>query len=260
MQLSVKLLGKGISAVIYREMRLFFGNSMTVILSLASPVIYMALFSASLNGLMPTLDYRGVVVAYIRFALPGILVMSTLSNTLMTSQSIFNEHLSNMLLDILSTPVQHRAYMTGKILAGAGLAFAQSVLVFGSGALIFRLPLTLTQFLATCLLAVPVCLTMSGLYMTVLGLIKNFRAFILTTNILTNVIMFGSSIFYPTTSIPPALRFVASLNPATYAVDAVRDYLLLGKVSPLPTGITCGLAALLTLTAIAVFRRRFAEI
>lgn len=259
METSVRLAGKGIAAIVYREMRLFFGNSMTVILSVASPAIYMVLFSTSLNGLMPTMTYAGVSVPYIRFALPGLLIMSALSNVLMTSQSIFNEHLSNMLLDILSTPVQHSAYMIGKILAGASLAFIQSILVFASGVLIFRVPVGLTRFLGVCVLTIPICLALSGLYMTVLGLVKNIRAFILTTNILTNVIMFGSSIFYPTASIPSALRPIALINPATYCVDVIRDFLL-GRVKPQSVAIVCVLAVLLTAAALVVFRRRFAEV
>jgi ABC-2 type transport system permease protein len=241
-------------------MRLFFGNSMTVILSLASPIIYMILFSTSLNGLMPTIQYGGLSVTYIEFALPGLLVMSTLSNALMTSQSIFNEHLSNMLLDILSTPVQHRAYMIGKIVAGAGLAYAQSILIFLSGVCVFRIQIDPATFLGVCLIAVPICLTMSGLYMTVLGLVRNFRAFILTTNILTNVIMFGSSIFYPSSSIPSSLRFIAYANPATYAVNSVRDLILLKQVTTASMGTISALSVLLTLTAVGVFQKRFAEI
>jgi ABC-2 type transport system permease protein len=233
---------------------------MTIILSLTIPVMYMTLFATSFNELVPMVPYDGVAVPFIAFFLPGLLVMTTLSNTLMTSQSVFNEHLSNLLLDILSTPIQHRAYMTGKIIAGAGLAFIQSTLIFLSGLLIFRIPFDLRMVLIVCLITVPICLAMSGLYMTVLGLVKSIRAFVLTTNLLSSVLMFASSIFYPTASIPPGLRFIAHVNPATYAVDSLRAFILFRKIEPTSLGIIGTMSVFLTLTAVWVFRKRFAEI
>ncbi|MGB4039585.1 MAG: hypothetical protein WBK90_05675, partial [Bacillota bacterium] len=61
---------KGVGAVIYREMRLFFGNKATIVLSVMTPLIYMLLFSTSLSKMMPMVNYNGVSVSYIEFVLP----------------------------------------------------------------------------------------------------------------------------------------------------------------------------------------------
>ena len=250
----------GIGAIIYREMRLFFGDMGTVILSLISPLIYMFFFSASLGQMMPLLSYNGVQATYIEFVLPGILVMTSLNSALMTSQSVFNEKLSNMLLEILSTPVQHKAYMIGKITASTVLGVFQSILMFACGILVFGVPISLYTFLGILLIDIVVCLTMSGFYMTVMGLVNDFRTFILTCNILSSVIMFGSPIFYPVEQIPAGLQVIAKANPVTYCCDAVRSFFLLGKVPSEIMLLTCCLAVVFTGTAVMVFAKRFREV
>jgi ABC-2 type transport system permease protein len=251
---------KGVGAVIYREMRLFFGNKATIVLSVMTPLIYMLLFSTSLSKMMPMVNYNGVSVSYIEFVLPGHLVMSVLSTALMTSQSVFNEKISNMLLEILSTPVQHKAYMIGKMFASTSLALIQSMLIFLCGILVFRVPLSFVRFLGVLALNTLVCVIISGFYMTVMGLIKQFRTFIMTANILTNVIMFASSIFYPAEQIAPGLRLFAKISPVTYCSDAIRSFFLLGNVPRLLMLLIIGLAVCFTVTSVTVFRKRFAEV
>lgn len=46
-------------------------------------------------------------------------------------------------------------------------------------------------------------------------------------------LFFASNALYPIEMMPPALQFIAILNPLTYAVDAVRGLMIRGIVSNL---------------------------
>lgn len=73
---------------------------------------------------------------------------------------------------------------------------------------------------------------------------------------LSNVILFLSPIFYPTSAVPESLRWLVSFNPVAWAVDALRALLLHGDIPSGAIWLThLGISALLMVAAFAVFRK-----
>jgi len=78
--------------------------------------------------------------------------------------------------------------------------------------------------------------------------------------VLTMPIFFASNAIYPVELMPPWLRAVASFNPLTYEVDALRALMLAGDVIgfglPLDAAVLLGASAMLVAVAAPLYRRR----
>ena len=90
-------------------------------------------------------------------------------------------------------------------------------------------------------------------------IVKTRERFMGIGQVLTMPIFFASNAIYPVELMPPWLRAVASFNPLTYEVDALRALMLAGDVIgfglPLDAAVLLGASAMLVAVAAPLYRR-----
>lgn len=198
------------------------------------------------------------------FLLTGVFLMHVVyQSSIAVSTGFLDETWSRTLLNTLVTPIKDWEYFAAlatfslvKLAIGTGVVALASWVGYGFS--VSNIGFSLVPIYA---LVVLVGWTVS---LVVIGLILRFGkgAEILTWGIMFIVIAL-SGIFYPTSALPPWLRPISNMIPATHAFDAAREVVAGG---PMPWGqvgyaaigtLVCGgLAVWYATRMLTTFRRR----
>lgn len=187
---------------------------------------------------------------YLQFLVPGIIVQTLLFSGIFWGIQILFDKRFGFLKEMLVAPVSRLRILLGSALGGATISIIQASLVLIIAlALGFRpydwllLPVALAI-----MLVLSVALTSFGAGMA--SMVEDFQGFQSINNFLIFPLFFLSSALYPLTNAPDILRILGSLNPLSYAVDALRFTL----IDQTHFGITKDLIVIgLTLTVSVVF-------
>lgn len=244
----------GFWGLIYREVRLYTRSKLNVALSLSTPLAYSLLFSGSLAGTVSHVYFRDELLSYPEFVTPGLVVLTTLLGAMMCSQSVYQERDSGMLLEILSCPLHPNAYIAGKLFGTACISSLQGVLLLVTTTVFFRLDAEPAALLRVAALIPVFSLMFNAVYLCVCGLVRDVQAFVLSVNLITMVLMFTGSVFYPVASVPAWLRWFTMVNPVTLACETCRAaFLGLSLSGNLP--ILIGAMSTATAGAAAILRK-----
>lgn len=193
----------------------------------------------------------------VRFIVPGLMaILLTLLSGLLTSTCIVREREWGSFESLVTSPALPPEILVGKILPYVVIAFADTLLSIGAGALIFgvvpvgsRLLLLLTSFLY--LLA---SLAIGIFFSTVM---RTQRLAILTTTLVTLVPTIQLSGFaFPIRSQPFVLQVISSLIPATHYLIIIRSLYLKGAGLPVLWPRVLALLVF-TVVLVAMAARRF---
>jgi ABC-2 type transport system permease protein/oleandomycin transport system permease protein len=191
-----------------------------------TPIMFVFLFTYVMGGQM-----AGSPDAYLRYALPGIIVQNTLFMTIYTAMAL-NTDLTKGVFDRLrSLPIARSAPLIGRITADLAKHLWAVLLMIALGlALGFRITGGIGGFLAGVLLlmlfaaAVSWCAVLIGM---LAGDAEKVQAFGFT---LIFPITFTSSAFVRVDTMPGWLQAWVDVNPVTHLSDAFRGLLLGGEV------------------------------
>lgn len=218
-----------ISAVIYRELKLYMKSKAFLLSLLIQPMIIVVFFMTSIGNVVGHIDFKGVSVPYPSFAIPGIVIMTIMFTSMMCAQSIFNERFSNMITLILSSPVKGSSYVLGKILGVSLITVLQgfimlliAVLIFGADIPPGAIPLAIGTILIASFMY-------SAIYISLMARIRTITLFSSLVNILSLLWMYSAPIFYPLEAIPKYLTPVTYVNPATYILMIFRSQMFLNE-------------------------------
>jgi ABC-2 type transport system permease protein len=159
---------------------------------------------------------------YLQFLVPGIVTQTILLSAVFWGIIILQDKRFGFLAELLVTPVKRISILLGSALGGATISMLQGILV-----------LIIATFFGfrphDWLLVPPALLVMAfmTLALTCFGagiasMVEDFQGFQGINNFLVMPLFFLSSALYPLTNIPAALKFITTINPVTYMVDALR--------------------------------------
>lgn len=238
----------GLSAFLLREWSIFSRSKLDLGFSLLPPLVLLFFFALNMSGVVGTIDD----VPYVHFIVPGIAVMTLLNSTVNAASRTFNEGFSPMLRELFSYPSQRSAYVNAKLLAATFLAVAQALVFLLGGSLVFNLNLDLWIFVQSVLTLLLVALAIAGLTLCLALLTKEMGTFLVASNVLAQVLIWTSTIFYPLDAMPHALQWIALINPLTYGTELLRGIYGISRGSMMVTnlawayiGIYAGVAGLL---------------
>jgi len=209
-------------AYLYREWMLFARSHLDLGLSLLPPLVTLLFLGVGLAGSIGSIQG----IPYLTFILPGIAVMSLTTSIMNVASRTFNEGYSPMLREVLSLPGRRATYVAAKLLFATLLSSAQGLVFLIVGSLAYGLSLTIANTMLACLALVLVSLTLSGIFISLAVLMKDMAKFIVTSNVLGQVLIWGSTIFAPSENMPTALQVLSYANPLSYGSDLLRHMLL----------------------------------
>ncbi len=222
----------GVAAVFYRDYRQRITNVGFMFWDMFVPIAYLTLFGTGFDRLLPaSLAVEGQALGYAAFLLPGVLAMTAFTVAMNTSWGFFMDKDSGIFYEILTYPITRRQFLIGKICFNVLLSVIGSLLAIGVGVLAMQI--TIRWDLLPLTVAV-IMVTTAGwffLFSTFAVRLRRMDSFNTFTSAAYIMLMFVSTMFYPTAGLPGWFRWTAQLNPMTWQVDLLR-FSLLGTGAP----------------------------
>lgn len=248
--------------ILVREISIFLRAPINVALSIVVPLIYGLIFVTSLSGVTPTIQSDGVEINYLLFALAGVAVFAVLMFANMVGAAVYQERVSGMLREIATCPVTPLNYVMGKLLAGAGVVLAETVVLVAALSLIYSQVPVVTALAGLSAIAVLMlgALCLISLYSFIWNVINNPQTASLLTNLLTTTMIFSSAIFYSPPYMPTVIRIISYANPLTYIVTPLRAIMLDMPVDASSIAVLCGLTAVAVCLYVITVKHRMQNI
>lgn len=209
-------------------------NSAVVFEALLSPFIFLILFTQVFGNLAsgPIQDLFGADANYIIFLTPAIVIVTAMTVAIQSGTGLIEDMESGMFDKILVSPTHRGAIFLGKALADVLRVIIQSAMILVLGYILLWIESggSVGTYIQTGLGGV------LGIFAIVIVYSLWFMAFSIIIALVTQDItsasiwmymvhyplLFASSAFVPISLLPTWMQIVATVNPVTYGVDALR--------------------------------------
>jgi ABC-2 type transport system permease protein len=166
---------------------------------------------------------------YIDFLTPAVIALTVFFGTIQTmGYAIAGERQDGTLVRIMMTPVSRGAIIFGKTLHQLGLQLARAVVLILAAIVLFGITMNGSWLLVALVLTV-FTFGAVGLGMAISAVSEDMISFQAISMLVAFPSMFATGVFYPLSSAPDWMRFIAYLVPLTYANDAMRTIMVKGQ-------------------------------
>ena len=201
-----------------RELIRYFRSRARIAGSLGQPLLFLIALGF---GLGPVFQRAGQG-NYFEFLGPGVVSMGILFTGIFAGIQIIWDRQFGFLKETLVAPVTRFEIMLGKALGGATVAFMQGIIVFILtlllGVKISSLALLPVALLAMFLIAI----FFTALGIAIASLFEDMQGFQLVMNFVVQPTFFLSGALFPLNNVPKFLQVIATIDPLSYGVDAIR--------------------------------------
>jgi ABC-2 type transport system permease protein len=197
-------------------------------------------------------------IPYLQFMTPGVLAQSVMFVAIFYGISVVWERDLGLLNKLLSTPTPRSAIVLGKALSAGVRGIFQAVAVLAL-ALIMRIDLSLSplDLLGEFIIIILFGMCFASLSMCLAPIFRTRERMMGIGQAITMPLFFASNAIYPISMMPGWLKTIATVNPLSYVVDAMRALLVTGDLTHLPLDmfvITLATAVFVALASLS-FRR-----
>lgn len=232
----------GLWALTNRELKKWYQQPFILILGIVQPILWLGLLGKAMNlsNMIPTgipgLNKDAIMLQtfgttdYFSFMAMGMVAFTTVFTTAFTGMSVVWDKRLGFMNKVLSTPVSRSSIILAKVLSASVRAIVQAAIVaaiaFAIGPLV-----TGSNFAWWSILGV-----FAIVFLISVGLSSMFTALTLRANrmempqaifqLITLPLMFASSAYFPIDQMPTWLQDIASVNPISYTIDAVRRLMI----------------------------------
>jgi ABC-2 type transport system permease protein len=222
---------RGIYTLWLREVKRYVRDRARIVSSFVQPLLWLVIFGSALSALVrisiPGLTYQ-------QYIFPGIIGQTLLFTSMFIGISVIWDREFGFLKEIMVAPISRFSVFAGKLLGASTDALIQGIFVFVLGALlgITSNPLILGEALPVMIL---ITFGLVSIGLTVASFMQSLESFGLIVNFINMPMFFlsGAIFLIRGPGVPSWLQIVASCNPFTYAVDALRTVILGGSWQPL---------------------------
>ncbi|HZU57510.1 MAG TPA: ABC transporter permease [Actinocrinis sp.] len=220
------------------------------------PLIMTVLFTYVFGGAMK----NSVNGNYLEFLVPGILAQMLTFGTMYTGIKLSNDFSKGVIDRFRSLPIARSAVLNGHIVAALMRLLIAAVITTASAvALGFRVHTSPLAFLAGIGVLMTLGLAISWVAVYIGSTAKTPQAVQGVGQLVLFPMMFASSIFAPTTTMPGWLQAFVKINPLTTAADSARA-LMIGGPAFHAVWVTllwsAGLTAVFAPLAVRAYKRR----
>jgi ABC-2 type transport system permease protein len=224
-------------------------DSLQVWIRLVQPVLWLAVFGTVMSNfrILPTgyLDYR-------QFLVPGVLAQSVMFVAIFYGITIVWERDLGQLNKLISTPASRSAIVLGKTLSAGirGIFQAAAILIL---ALIMRIDILLNPLNILGILIITILFGMcfASLSICLASIFKTRERMMGIGQAIIMPLFFASNAIYPLSLMPTWVKYIATINPLTYIVNAIRTLLVTNDFSqfPMDIGVIVGITSALVILA-----------
>ena len=232
-----------------RQVRRYVRSRSRVIGAIGQPLLFLLALGYGVGSLYQ----RAGGGNYIQFLVPGVIAQTILFGAVFWGINIIWDKQFGFLKEMLVAPVSRLRILLGGALGGATTTTFQAVLVFVISLFLGFRPYDWLLVPAALLVMVAFSLAVTCFSAGLASLVNDFQGFQAVNQFLIFPLFFLSSALYPIDHVPAALKVVASINPVSYVVDAMRTLLINQTHFGLPLDIAVISGTCVALIAFGVF-------
>ena len=246
---------KGLYAIWYREFLVFMREPSRLVGSIVQPLLWLVIFGTGLGSIVEPGAISGA--NYQQFLFPGILVMTVLFGSLFFGLYIILDKRIDFLKEVLVAPLHKSTMFFGKALGGSTDGFLQIIILIILGIIFFNVHFSLLSLFLTFVIVALLLLAVTSLGLMIGSLMDSPEGFGLISSFVIFPLFFLSGALFPVSNLPTWLRVIVTINPVSYAVDALRTTII-GVTSyglPLDFAVLTVFAFLTVLLGTGAFKR-----
>jgi ABC-2 type transport system permease protein len=166
---------------------------------------------------------------YIDFLTPAVIALTVFFGTVMsTGYAVAGEREDGTIVRILMTPISRGAVILGKTLHQLILQLSRAVILIVAAILIFGVKMN-GSWLLVALILVIFTFGAVGMGIAISAKSEDMTSFQQISMLFTLPSMFATGVFFPLSSVPDWMRWIAYFIPLTYANDAMRIVMVKGQ-------------------------------
>lgn len=227
-------------------------DSMQIWVRLIQPVLWLAIFGTVMSNfrILPAgyTDYK-------QFLAPGVLAQSVMFVAIFYGITIVWERDLGQLNKLISTPTSRSAIVLGKTLSAGirGIFQAVAILILAA---IMRINISLNPLNILGILVITILFGMcfSSLSICLASVFKTRERMMGIGQAITMPLFFASNAIYPLSMMPNWIKYIATINPLTYIVNAIRTLMITNDFSQFPLDIAVIVGSTAILVALASWR------
>ena len=204
-----------------RQLKRYWRSRPRVIGALGQPLLFLIAFGYGFGPIFA----RAGSGNYINFLVPGIISQSILFTAISAGINLIWDRQFGFLKETLAAPVSRFEVMLGQAFGGATIATMQGIIVLFLSMIIGFQPFNWALVPLAILAMFLMSLLFTTLGIAIASRMEDFQGFQLIMNFLIMPLFFLSGALFPVSSMPPALKIIAQVNPLSYGVDMIRGLL-----------------------------------
>jgi len=201
-----------------RGLKAFIRNRTGLIFSLAFPFFFVYVFGAIFKN-----DFIENPIAYM---LSGVIITTVFESSLNLASSTVDDMVSGFMKEVLVSPAKRIAVAMGQLLSAATVATIQGILILIIGLFIGIKFTTWTTPVFILFAMIFVGLAFSGVGLFLATIVRSGQTFQIVKTAISMPLTFVSGAYIPISMLPDALKYVAYINPMTYATAFFRMVVL----------------------------------
>jgi ABC-type multidrug transport system permease subunit len=239
---------RAIAAVLYREGKIRFTNSLWIFWDMLYPLGYLLVFGVGINYAMGS-PFAGANLDYNAFFLASVLAMACFGIASNSAWGFFVDRDNGIFYEMLTYPLSRAQFLIGKVTFNLLLGIVQAAITVAASWAILGVPVRAD--LAPLLILGVVGGTAGWFFFYAIFALTIRRNDLFNTvnSIFYFVFLFVSSMFYPLEPLPSWFRAAALANPVTWQVDLLR-YSTVGIGDPFLVAIDAACFGLFSVAAL----------
>ncbi|MEE8219336.1 MAG: ABC transporter permease [bacterium] len=244
-----------VGAIWWRDVIQFLRNKGRSASHLAMPLMWLLLFGVGMNRAFRP-GALGGEISYLQFVYPGIVGMTILFSGLFSAFGIVADREFGYLKAFLVAPIRPSSMVLGRILSGTTLTALQALVMVGLAPIV-GISLSLPMVLQLGPIIILFAFATTAASVALAGLVRSHIGFIVANQFIVLPIFFTCGAVFPVANLPAWMSLLVVINPATYAVGALRlvtlttqgvSWPVAARFGPFLFGRPVGLAADLAIT------------
>jgi ABC-2 type transport system permease protein len=198
---------------------------MWTLFTLVQPLIWLVIFGQLFKNISQLPGFPSGT--YLDFFVPGVLIMTVLFGSSWSGVSLLREIQSGTVDKMLASPVSRTAIVLSRVLHSTAQVVVQvAIMLAVSWALGADLNLGLIDLVLAMLVVVLLGLCFAAVSNGFAIALQREEPLVIIGNLMTLPLMFFSTALVPKSFMPEWIRYITTINPINYAVEAIRAVLV----------------------------------
>jgi ABC-2 type transport system permease protein len=218
-KIKARRLAKGLYALWYREYKVFIRETSRLVSAIFMPLFWYFIFGEGVGSI------ANVGGDYQHFIFPGFLAMTIIFSSLFNGAYLVWDKKVDFLKEVLVSPLTRTTIFFGKTLGGMSDSLLQAAILIVIG-FFLGIPFTPVNVALTVIMLFALAVGLISLGLMIGSFMESPEGFGLVASFAVYPMFLLSGALYPLNNLPSWMQILTHINPATYAVDGLRNIIL----------------------------------